>query len=306
MPAYQKITAKIVFQLAAPQSWAPASVLPVLFAGTLAVAQPGGFSASLFYILLLAAVLMHSAVNTLNDYYDFIRGIDTRENCPENDDAILVYNNYDPAKVRVIGIIFLLLALMLGLYVVARTNYIPLVIGAIGALTVVAYSAGPQPLSYMPLGEFTSGVVMGILLPIAVYAALAGEMDWRLLYYCLPLALGISLIMLTNNTCDIERDRAAGRKTLPILLGRPRACLLHHSLMALWILLIIAILLGSFTPGLFVLPLALLPACRVLAALFTATLTPPRRGYHLLDIYKGNLWLNGAYTLCVLVGLLRA
>lgn len=304
MSEYQKITPKVIFQLAAPHSWAPASIIPSLFAGVLALGQ-GGFSVGMFYILLCAAILMHSAANSLNDYYDFIRGTDTLDNSPENDDAILVYNNFDPAKVRLVGISFLLASLALGAYVVAKTNYIPLIIGAIGALTVIAYSAGQHPLSYLPLGEFTSGVVMGILLPIAIYAALTDEMNWRLFYYCLPLMMGIAMIMLTNNCCDIERDREAGRKTLPILLGRSRACILHHILMLAWILLVAVILFHHFRAGLFVLPLGLLFGRHTLINLFTAKLTPLCRGYHMLDIYKGNLWINGAYTLCVLVSLLR-
>jgi len=304
-PGYQKITPKVIFQLAAPHSWAPASIIPVCFACILALGQ-GGFSAGLFYMLLCSAVLIHSAVNSLNDYYDFIRGTDRRDNSPEDDDAILVFNNYDPAKVLLVGLGFLLASLALGLYVVLTTNYIPLIIGMIGVATVVAYSSGPHPLSYMPLGEFTSGVVMGILLPIAIYAALTGAMNWRLFYLCLPLMLGIAMIMITNNSCDIERDSEAGRKTLPILLGRSRACALHHALLVVWILMIGIILISDFRAGLFVLPLGLLAGRHSLINLFTATLTPSRRGYHMQEIFKANLWLNGTYTLCVLVNLIRA
>lgn len=305
MPNYQKVTPKAVFQLAGPNTWLPASIIPVFFAGILALRQEA-FSASMFYILLCAALLMQSAVNSLNDYYDFIRGTDSIENTPENDDTVLVLNSFDPAKARLIGIGFLLAALALGVYVVVKTNYIPLIIGIIGTVTVIAYSAGPHPLSYMPLGEFTSGVVMGILLPMAVYAALAGEMAWRLLYYCLPLTMGIAMVMMTNNTCDIERDSAAGRKTLPILLGRKSAASLHHILMAAWMLLIAVILFGHFNAGLFVLPLGLIGGGATIIKICTATFYPPNRGQHMLDIYKANLWINGTYTLCVLVGLLRA
>lgn len=305
MSQYQKITPKVIFQLAAPHSWLPASIIPVLFSGTLALGR-GGFSVSMFYILLCAAVLMHSAVNSLNDYYDFIRGTDRPDNSPENDDAVLVFNNFNLATVRLIGIGFLLASLTLGAYVVIKTNYIPLIIGIIGTATVVAYSAGPHPLSYMPLGEFTSGVVMGILLPIAVYAALTGKMAWQLFYYCLPLMMGISMIMLTNNICDIERDSAAGRKTLPILLGRLNAVFLHHVLTIIWMLLIAIIVFFNFNTGLFILPLGLLGGLPTIIRLFAATLTPPGRGYNMLYIFKANLWINGTYMLCVLVGSLCA
>ena len=44
----------------------------------------------------------------------------------------------------------------------------------------------------------------------------------RALLWAVPTVLGVGLIMLTNNTCDVEKDVEAGRRTLPVLLG-PRA-----------------------------------------------------------------------------------
>jgi len=303
MSNYQKITPKTIFMLAAPHSWTPASVIPVVFASILALSR-SAFSVAMFYILLFAAVLMQSAVNSLNDYYDFIRGTDTSSNSPENDDTVLVHNNFNPKTVRLVGFSFLLVALALGAYVVCTTNYVPLIIGIIGTATVVAYSAGPHPLSYMPLGEFTSGVVMGILLPVAVYAAMAGSMHWQLFYLCLPLMLGISLIMLTNNICDIERDRTVRRTTLPILLGRYKARWVHRVLMLAWVLIVTILLVCNFREGLFILPLGLFAGRQSIINLFKATLAPMQRGYHMKDIFTANLFINGAYALCTLVAIL--
>ena len=260
----------------------------------------------LFYALLFAAILMQSSVNSFNDYYDFIRGTDTIENSPPNDDAILVFNSYNPRRVRLISICFLLAALALGVYVICTTNMMPLIIGIIGTAIVIAYSAGPQPLSYMPLGEFTSGVAMGILLPIAVYSAMTGEINWQTVYFFSPLMMGISMIMLTNNTCDIERDHGAGRKTLPILLGRSKACLLHRMLLSIWILFVAVTLIVFFRGGLFILPLGLFAGRRSILDLITAKLSPMQRGYHMIGIFKANLWINGTYSLCVLISILRS
>jgi len=297
---YQKLTPKAILQLAAPHTWAPASIIPVLFAGILALGN-NMFSVGLFYILLLSSVLMQSAVNSLNDYYDFIRGLDTLDNSPEADDAVLVYNSFEPAKIRVASYGMLLASLLLGIYVVCTTNTIPLVIGIIGTATVLAYSAGPYPLSYMPLGEFTSGVVMGILLPIAVYAAFTGEMYWQLLYLCLPLMMGISLIMLTNNACDIERDSNIGRRTLSLLLGCHKACVLHRMLLITWIIAITLLVFIKFNGGLFILPLGLFASRQSITKLFTAKLTPINRGHHMKDVFIANVYINGTYILCALL-----
>ena len=297
---YQKITPKAIFQLTAPHTWAPASIIPVLFASVLALGN-GSFSISLFYVLLFSAVFMHSAVNSLNDYYDFIRGLDTLDNSPEADDAVLVYNSFNPAKIRMVNFGLLLGSLLLGVYVVCTTNVIPLIMGVIGAATVVAYSAGQHPLSYMPLGEFTSGVVMGALLPIAVYASFSGEMYWHMFYLCLPLMLGIALIMLTNNSCDIEKDRNIGRKTLPILLGRSKACATHRVLLMAWLFSTVMITIMDFKSGLFLLPLGLFAGRQSITKLFTAKLTHTKRRYHMRDIFMANVYINGTYVVCALI-----
>ena len=45
--------------------------------------------------------------------------------------------------------------------------------------------------------------------------------------------------MLSNNGSDIEKDRAAGRTTLPVVLGRPRSLVLYRTLLGVWIALLI-------------------------------------------------------------------
>ena len=303
-PMYNRISPSSIIKLAAPQSWLPASIIPVLFAVILSMGA-GHFSVLMFYALLVSAVLMHSAANAINDHYDFIRRIDTLENTPENDDAVLVHGNYKPSTTRFIGISFLLLSLAIGMVIVCFSNFIPLVIGFIGAVTVVLYSVGPKPLSYMPLGEFTSGVVMGILLPIAVYAALTGEMNWSLIYLCLPFVLGISSIMLTNNTCDIERDLASGRKTLPCFIGRSASRYVLRSFLVVWLIALVFNSVMHFPLGLFVLPLGIVFGFGCIKRLILSDFSPASRGYRLSDVFQTNVLINGSYLLCALVGLWR-
>ena len=118
-----------------------------------------------------------------------------------------------------------------GLWVVYQRGVAPLVIGLLGGAVIVCYSFGKLPISYLPLGELVSGVVMGGLIPLAVYDALTGCLCPQVLWSASPLILGIALIMFSNNLCDIERDLPAGRRTLPCLLGRPRALALYRGLL---------------------------------------------------------------------------
>ena len=98
----------MMLRLAAPHTWA-ASVMPALLGTALAARE--GVSDPLMGLLLTAVcVLMQSAVNTFNDYSDFIKGTDTLENSPDADDAVMVYDRPSPRRVLFLGFAFLLAA----------------------------------------------------------------------------------------------------------------------------------------------------------------------------------------------------
>ncbi len=96
MSTYQRITFKAIIELAAPPSWA-AAICPVLVGTALAFGLQGEVNLLYTLILLFAAILMQSAVNTINDYFDFIKGTDTAENCIDTTDASIIYNHINPA-----------------------------------------------------------------------------------------------------------------------------------------------------------------------------------------------------------------
>ena len=81
---------------------------------------------------------------------------------------------------------------------------------------------------------------MGALIPLGIAAAVTGELHPEVLPLCLPLVTGIGLIMMTNNTCDIEKDERAGRRTFPNCIGRERAVLVYRGAVILWMILIVS------------------------------------------------------------------
>jgi 1,4-dihydroxy-2-naphthoate octaprenyltransferase len=190
--------------------------------------------------LAAVCVLMHSSVNALDDYFDLMRGTDRPEDNVEAYDALLIHTDLAPRWALRIGVSYLAAGALVGLWVVWRTSLAPLVFGVAGGAVVVLYTAGALPLSHLPVGEVVSGVTIGGLLPQGVASAF-GLASWELFFGSTPLIVGIALVMMTNNVCDIERDSAAGRRTLPVLLGRPRARSLYRALAALWLLAVCAL-----------------------------------------------------------------
>lgn len=291
----------MALQIAAPHTW-PAAILPALIAMACAAANGHAVSAVMALVLLAICILMQAAVNTFNDYYDYVKGSDSAEDNVDPTDAVLVYNNVNPRSALMLAVGFLVVAFALGAYVIWQAGWIPLVIGIVGAIVVVLYSAGKTPISYLPIGELMSGFVMGGLIPLACYQALTKCFDPIMLVWALPTIIGVGLIMLTNNTCDVEKDIESGRKTLPVLLGRSRARTLYHALVWIWIALVIVNVLIWFSGGWPVLVFMLAASIPLLKALLSNPLAPPARIGAMAQICSVNIALGAFYAAAVFAG----
>lgn len=297
---FESLTPKLAFQLMAPQTLAP-SILAVLFSIVYtAVSFSGTVNLLLATVLFLICILMQSAANTLNDYFDFKKGTDSLENSSEDEfDAVLVYHDLNPAHVLIFAIIQLVIAALLGCYIVTISGVVPLVIGVIGAVVVVIYSAGRTPLSYLPIGEFAIGIVMGGLIPLACVYVLSGVLDWFLTLTAIPLMIGIGMVLATNNTCDIEKDIEAKRQTLAVTLGRATAVTLYKMVILIWIALIIVLELIFFTQGTVFGILMICASFPVLRALLNNPLIQASRDGAMAQIVSLNIIFIAFYCLSI-------
>ena len=291
---YQPLTAKQALQLAAPHTWA-ASVCPSLFG--ICYSRLMGFPLGPFRAaaVLAACVFLQSAVNTLNDYVDFVKGTDSASDNVEVSDAVLVYGGIDPKSARNLGFLYLFAGLLSGLAASAGAGPVPLLIGAVGGATVLLYSGGPLPVSSLPLGEVVSGFVMGGLIPLGTAACADGKLHPEILFYSLPLIIGIGLIMMSNNGCDIEKDIRAGRKTLPMILGRERTLKLYRFLTVAWILMLLVLpVLLTGRRGFLCGVLLLLFAGKKFRNILALQLRPEQRVLQMKGIVAANIFGNGA------------
>ena len=295
---YSRLAPEMALNLAAPHTW-PAAIMPTLVA-ICAAGCIGPVSFTLSLVLLVIVVLMQSSVNTFNDYYDYVKGTDSAEDNVDASDAVLVYSNVNPKSALHLAVGFLVVAFVLGVYAIIAAGPIPLIIALVGAVFVVSYSAGRSPISYLPLGEVVSGVVMGALIPLAVFQVLTGILDFGMLVVSIPTVISIALIMFTNNTCDIERDVPSGRHTLPVLLGRDIAVRWYHIAVIIWIVDIIVNIAVGYRSGLIVIPFMLLAAYPLVKALFANPMTPEHRLQAMPQILSVNIVLGAFYCASLL------
>lgn len=301
--SYSPLTPRLMLQLAAPHTW-PAAIMPCLFAYAVAAVALQTVNLLTVIVLLCICILMQASVNTFNDYYDYVKGADSKDDDVDPTDAVLVYNNVNPKYVLLFAIALLVVAFALGAYIIYCAGLIPLVIGIIGAIIVVLYSAGKTPISYLPVGECVSGIVMGGLIPLACYQALTLQLNFLILLWAVPFIIGIGLIMMTNNTCDIEKDRLSQRKTLPTLLDRPRARSVYHGLIIAWFIAIITVVAIWFTPGWIVCLFMVLAGYPIAQALWRNPLNNQSRIAAMGSITSLNVVLGAFYAAGVFASLL--
>ncbi len=298
---YAPLTPQLMLQLAAPHTW-PAAIFPVLTATALALVVPAWHSVSglMVCVLLAISVLFQSAVNTINDYFDYKKGTDTVDNQADPSDAVLVYNNVNPRTVLYYALGLIAAAFILGIYCVVAAGWLPLLIALIGAAIVFLYSGGKTPISYLPIGEIVSGFTFGGLVTFASYYCLTLLADPRVFIWGLPVIIGVALIMLTNNGCDIEKDMAAQRSTLPVLIGYENMKKLYHALIFTWLASICLIVLIWFRNGWIILPFMLLAVHPLGRALLANPLTAQTRGQAFSQITSLNIALGAFYAAAIL------
>ncbi|MUV39245.1 UbiA prenyltransferase domain-containing protein [Lentibacillus sp. JNUCC-1] len=201
-----------------------ASFVPVFIGTMIAFYVTGTLHGLLFAAMLIAAMLIQSATNMFNEYYDFVRGLD-------NDKSVgiggtIVRDGIAPRTVLSLALAFFGIAVLLGIYISIETSWWVALIGAVGMLIGYLYTGGPVPIAYTPFGEFFSGFLMGTVIIGISYFIQTGTVTSDVIWISVPTAIFIGAILLANNIRDLDGDKENGRKTIAILLGRPKAIVL--------------------------------------------------------------------------------
>lgn len=166
-----------------------------------------------------AALAVDMGTTAFNSYFDYRRGVDATSTNRETD-KVLVHERLPAGQALAValgcfaaaGALGLALAIVAGLWVI--------IFGFAGLAVGFLYSGGPAPISRTPFGELFAGGFLGTILFLVAVRAGSGVMDWGALAASAPGALIVASILAANNLCDVEGDRAAGRRTLPIALGK--------------------------------------------------------------------------------------
>jgi len=193
----------------------------------------------------IGLVAAHTSVNTLNDYFDYRSGgIDLEaERTPfSGGSGILPAGLLKPRQVLYFGLACFLLALPIGIYFVVVRGLLLLPLIVVGAVCVLFYT---PIITKVPWPEWAPGAGLGALPVLGFYYIQTGAYTFPAVLASIPSGILVHNLLLLNEFPDVEADRNAGRKTLPIVLGEREASLVYSaSTLAVYLWIICGVVAG--------------------------------------------------------------
>ncbi len=272
-----------------------ATVVPVCVGSAAAWHDTGGFLWGRFWAAMVGALLIHVGTNLANDYSDHVSGADEANPMPtpfSGGSRVIQEGLIPPRTILTVAVLSLALGGSIGLYLNLLTRgSVILALGLFGIFLGYFYSGGPVRLGYRGLGELAVGIGFGPLMVAGSYYVQTESLPPRIFLVALPVGILIALVLLINGFPDREADRAVGKRTLVVLLGRAKATVLYHALLA-GVYVVVA-LLASFR----VLPRYSLIAFLSLPLAWTAFVVSRRAGESIEDLLPANAATIGLHSL---------
>lgn len=179
-------------------------------------------------VLTFAGVIaLHASVDLLNDYWDFKRKIDTETKRTKfsGGTGVLPEGLLQPSEVYKAGLAFLILGAIIGGYFIFLNGITIAIILAFAIISIYFYST---KIVNSGLGEVFVAI-KGTMIVLGTYFVQTSQIVIEPILGGVVLGVLSSMILFVNSFPDFEADRASGRKTLVIVLGKKRAT------SALWI-----------------------------------------------------------------------
>ena len=180
-------------------------------------------SGTLLWLPLLAAALgaafIQIGTNLFNDVGDFLRGTDTPGRLgPKRATA---EGWLTPGKVKAGAWLSFALAFMCGIYLVWHGGWPIVAIGLASLAAGWAYTGGPKPIAYGPLGEVFVFFFFGLVAVGGSYYLQTSGLSTMALSAAALVGIHAAAVITVNNYRDLDGDAKSGKHTLAVRMGRP-------------------------------------------------------------------------------------
>ena len=215
--------------------------------GTAIAAYEGYFHLGHFLLAMIGSILVHMTVNIINDYHDYVDGIDlnTQRTPFSGGSGVLPLNLLKPKQAFWFATICLLIAMVIGFYFVMKRGWLLFPLLLLAGFSAYFYNVY---LSKWQIGEIFAGLCFGPLLVLGSYYVQTGRYSWETLVASLAPGILTSNLLVLNEFPDREADRKGGRRHWVITLGKKDASYLFVALLTASYLCIIVGVLSKMMP----------------------------------------------------------
>jgi len=219
------------------------SVIAVLLGVSIAYYETGQVNISITILILAGVVFLHFSIDLLNDYWDYVKGIDkiTKRTKFSGGTGVLPTGLLKAQHVYIVGLLFLIMGSLIGIYFIVLRGPIVGVILGIAVFSVYTYS---NKLVYRGLGEFFVAL-KGALIVFGTYYVLTNSVGFTPFYNGIILGILSACVLFVTSFPDFDADKSKGRKTLVINLGKEQALRLYPILIVSpYVLIVLGIVLN--------------------------------------------------------------
>lgn len=193
------------------------------------------FSLKIFLLASFTTIFLQVLSNLANDYGDSIHGADSvdRKGPQRAVQSGKISRQAMFKAMIVLGVLSFGCGLWL-LYAAInswQTFFFFLGLGVLSIIAAITYTAGKKPYGYAGLGDISVIIFFGWVAVLGTFYLHAHLFAWQLLLPATSCGVFATAVLNVNNIRDIESDKKAGKKSIPVRIGRQNAVVYH------WILL---------------------------------------------------------------------
>lgn len=197
----------------------------------------GNFRWEVTVLAALTTTLLQILSNLANDYGDSVHGADSAER--EGPIRAVQSGIIQPSEMKKAMVLLGILSFLCGvlLLYVALENWVLFFtfigIGILSIFAAVNYTSGSNPYGYMGLGDISVFVFFGLVGVLGTYFLHSLEFSSSLVLPAISLGFFSTAVLNINNIRDIESDQKAGKKSIPVRIGRKAAVRYNWALILL-------------------------------------------------------------------------
>jgi 1,4-dihydroxy-2-naphthoate polyprenyltransferase len=211
--------------------------LASIFAGSFIAAWQNSFRWEILVLASLTTVFLQILSNLSNDYGDSVHGADSidRQGPVRAVQSGLITLPEMKKAMYLFGALSLISGLSL-LYLAVQDLQIFLLFLSLGLAAIwasITYTSGKNPYGYAGLGDLSVFIFFGLLGVLGTYFLHTYSSNNLAVLIAVALGFFSTAVLNINNIRDIDSDKLAGKKSIPVRIGRSNAVKYNWSLIIL-------------------------------------------------------------------------